>query len=487
MSDAHYWTTDEARAAVVNGDVSSVELTEAALARIDEYDGELNAVCVRLDERARDAARRADRAVANGDELGPLHGVPMTVKEAWDIVDTPSTWGREDRADHRPTENASVIDRLDAAGAVILGKTNVPEHLADWQSNNPVYGRVRNPWDTDRTPGGSSGGSAVSLAAGYAYLESGSDIGGSLRNPAHYCGIAAHKPTHGIVPASGHALDDNLRHADIAVTGPMARTIADVRRCFDVIAGFDGPTATGITLTLPAPRTPTLEGARVAVITEESVCRVSADVQAAVRSGADAAESAGAIVTRDVELPVDTRHSHNVYIRLLRAVGTADVAADQFAELHLEAGGDPTLWQTRVAAAMTQTHGDWLRADKQRSDLRRAWASFFEDFDVVLCPVAPTVAWEHDDRDRFDRSIAIDTGDETIGYYEQLFWAGINNVALLPASVIAGGLSPAGLPIGLQLIGPYLEDHTCMQLAESLEDELTAAGTGGFRPPPMFT
>lgn len=496
MSDAHYWTADQARAAVATGEVSSLELTEAALARIDGHDSELNAVCVRLDERARDAARRADRAIASGEDLGPLHGVPMTVKEAWDIVDTPSTWGREDRADHRATENATVIDRLDAAGAIIVGKTNVPEHLADWQSNNAVYGRVRNPWDTDRTPGGSSGGSAVSLAAGYAYLESGSDIGGSLRNPAHYCGVAAHKPTHGVVPMTGHALDNNLRHTDISVTGPMGRTMADVRRCFDVIAGFDGPTATGMTLSLPAPRTPSLNGARIAMVTEETVCHVASDVQASVRSAADAAEAAGATVVRDVDLPVDTRHSHDVYIRLLRAVGAADLAADRFAELHVEAGGDPTRWQTRVAAAMTQTHGDWLRADKQRSDLRRAWASFFEDFDVLLCPVAPTVAWEHDDLDRFDRVIQIDKGgtgrdalaenSTTIGYYEQLFWAGINNVALLPASVIAGCQSSDGLPIGLQLIGPYLEDHTCMQLADSLEAELVAAGTGGFRPPPMF-
>lgn len=479
QTERHYWTAAQAATAIANGEVTSVELTTACLDRITALDGELNAICVRLDDRALAAATAADDAIAAGGPLGPLHGVPITVKEAYDIVDTPSTWGRTDRADHRPEANAPVIDRFEAAGAIIIGKTNVPENLSDWQSNNPVYGRVHNPWDTTRTPGGSSGGSAVALAAGYSYLDSGSDIGGSLRNPAHYCGIASHKPTFGIVPTTGHALDDNLRQTDISVTGPMARTMSDVRLCFDVIAGLDGPDAVGLTLTLPAPRRESLVGARIAVVAEEPVCRVSAETKAAIEAAADAAEAAGAIVTRNAELPVDSRHSHDVFIRTVRAVGAADLGPDEWAIQELEAAGDPTSWRTQVGKAVTQSHGEWLRTDYERSNLRRAWAGFFENYDLLLCPVAPTVAWEHDDRDRFDRTIDVD-GD-TIGYYEQLFWAGINNVAYLPASVIPGGLSEAGLPIGLQLIGPYMEDLTCMHLAQCLEAEI-----GGFVPPALL-
>jgi amidase len=472
--ERHYWTARRAAAAIANGEVSATELVRASLDRIDRYDDELNAVCVRLDDRALAAAAAADAAVASGSSVGPLHGVPISVKEAYDLVGTPSTWGRADRADHRPDANSPVVDRLEAAGAIIVAKTNVPENLADWQSNNPVYGRVRNPYATDRTPGGSSGGSAVALAAGYTYLEAGSDIGGSLRNPAHYCGIAAHKPSHGIVPLAGHALTDNLRDDDIVVAGPMARTMGDVQLGFDVIAGLSGPAAVGLKLALPPSRRPSLAGARIAVVTEEAVCRVAANVQAAVLAAADAAESAGATVTRDVGLPVDTAHSHDVYIRLLRAVGTDALSPDEFAAAVEASKGDPGTWRTRVARAQTQSHADWLRTDLERSNLRRAWARFFDDFDIVLCPVAPTTAWPHDDRDRFDRVIDVETatGQTTIGYYEQLFWAGINNVALLPASVIAGGSSAGGLPIGLQLIGPFLEDHTCMQLAASLEAEL---------------
>ncbi|MEM7095988.1 MAG: amidase [Actinomycetota bacterium] len=482
-SPRHYWSAARAADAVASGEVTSTELVEAAFDRIDRYDDTLNAVCLRFDETARGSATRADQAVDAGDDLGPLHGVPITVKEAYDLVGTPSTWGRADRADHRPEHNSPVIDRLEAAGAIIVGKTNVPEHLADWQSNNPVYGRVCNPWDPDRTPGGSSGGSAVALAAGYSFLEAGSDIGGSLRNPAHYCGVASLKPTFGIVPTAGHALDDNLADVDIAVTGPMARSMGDVELGMQVIAGFDGPTAVGSALTLPPPRTPSLHGARIAVCTEESVCSVSAEIQQAVLAAADAAEAAGAAVTRDVELPVDTTDSHDVYLRLLRAVGVGDLDDDEFARLREIATGDAQDWRTRVAAAQTQTHAEWQRADLARSDLRRAWADFFADFDVLLCPVAPTTAWPHDDRDRFDRTIDLVTpgGPTTIGYYEQLFWAGINNVALLPAAALPGGRDTTGLPIGLQLIGPHLEDNTCLRLGIALEAELE-----GFVAPPMF-
>lgn len=477
-TDRHYWTAADAAEAVASGSVTSVELTQAAFDRIDRLDGELNAICWRFDERALKAAASADKAVAAGGPLGPLHGVPITVKEAYDIVDSPSTWGRLDRADHRPAANATVIDRFEAAGAIIIGKTNVPENLSDWQSNNPVYGRANNPYDTSRTPGGSSGGSAIALAAGYSFLDSGSDIGGSLRNPAHYCGIASHKPTFGIVPTTGHALTDNLRDTDISVTGPMGRTMADVRLCFEVIAGLDGPDAVGLTLTLPAPRHESLVGARIAVVPEEQVCRVSAETKSVIAAAADAAERAGAIVTRDAQLPVDSRHSHDVFIRTLRAVGAADLGPDEFALQGIEAGGDPTSWRTQVAKAVTQTHADWLRADYERSNLRRAWGAFFDDYDLVLCPVAPTAAWEHDDSDRFERTIDVD--GTPIGYYEQLFWAGVNNVAYLPSSVIPGGMSTSGLPIGLQLIGPYMEDLTCMHLAQCLEAELD-----GFVPPPL--
>ncbi len=479
-------TATETAAAIASGAITATEAVEASLARIDELDGELNAVCVRLDDQARAAAATADQRQQAGEPLGPLHGVPMTIKEGIDVAGTPSTWGFEDRANHSADADATVVARLKDAGAICIGKTNVPVALADWQSNNPVYGRTRNPWDPERTPGGSSGGSAVSLAAGYASVEVGSDIGGSLRDPAHFCGVTAHKPTYGIIPLTGHALDTNLRPIDLSVVGPMARSASDLPLLFDTMAGPDGSDATGMRLDLPPPRRGSLFGLRIAVVTEESVCAVSPEVQATITAAAAVAEAQGAHVDT-VALPVDTAYSHDVYIRLLRSAIPAGFSPDEAAKVRAQAlreatSPNTTTWRTKVNLASTMPHSEWMAADLERSDLRRSWAQFFESYDIVLCPAAPTPAWPHDDADRFDRTI--DIGDSrTIGYYEQLFWAGISTLVYLPSTVIAGAPSETGLPIGVQLIGPHLGDRTTMQAAIALETAMSDTGAGGFRAP----
>jgi amidase len=219
--------------------LSSLELTDRLIARIERLDTRLNAVIARDFDRARDAAKAADAALSRGD-TGPLLGVPMTVKESFNVAGLPTTWGIPEAKGFRARDDALIVSRVRAAGAVILGKTNVPLVLGDWQSYNAIYGVTRNPWDLERTPGGSSGGSAAALAAGFGPLSLGSDIGGSLRVPAHFCGVAALKPTHGLVPSRGHAPPGALalpREPDLAVVGPMARTVDDLVRLFDVIAG----------------------------------------------------------------------------------------------------------------------------------------------------------------------------------------------------------------------------------------------------------
>ncbi len=479
-------TATETADAIRSGAISSSEAVDASLARIAALDGELNAVCVLLDEAARSQAAQADEKLASGEAVGPLHGVPMTVKEGIDVAGTPSTWGYEDRRHHSAEADATVVSRLRDAGAVLVGKTNVPVALADWQSNNPVYGRTVNPWNTDRTPGGSSGGSAVSLAAGYASIETGSDIGGSLRDPAHFCGVTAHKPTWGLVPLTGHALDTNLRPIDLSVIGPMARSATDLPLLFDTMAGPDGTEAHGYRLDLPPPRRGSLFGLRIAVVAQENVCAVSPDVQASIRAAATLAADAGAHV-EEVPLPVDTEYSHDVYIRILRSAFGSGLSPDEARSLRTKtlreaASTANQSWRTRVALASTMSHEEWLAADLERSNIRRQWASFFENYDIVLCPAAPTAAWPHDDADRFDRTIAIGDG-RTIGYYEQLFWAGISTLPYLPSTVIAGAPAADGLPIGLQLIGPHMGDRTTMQAAISLEAQLREHDAGGFRAP----
>jgi amidase len=251
-----YQTVGQLVAALVAKQVSASELTDHCIKRIEALDGQLNAVVVRDFERARAAAREADAALARG-ERRPLLGVPMTVKESFNVAGLPTTWGIPQAKDWRPAADAVTVERLKASGAIILGKTNVPIWLAESQTYNAIYGTTNNPWDVARTPGGSSGGSAAALAAGFAALELGSDIGGSLRAPANYCGVYAHKPTHGLIPTRGHVPPQAEALpvvVDLAVVGPMARSAADLSLAFDVLAGPDEPDAIAYRLALPPPR-----------------------------------------------------------------------------------------------------------------------------------------------------------------------------------------------------------------------------------------
>ncbi|MDG1088830.1 MAG: amidase family protein, partial [Acidimicrobiales bacterium] len=259
-------------AAVAGGDISATELLEATVARYERLNPAINAVVTTQLDVARQRAAAADAATAAGESWGPLHGVPMTIKEAWDWVGSPSTSGHEELVDWRPDRNSESIDRLLDAGAVIYGKTNLPVSMADWQTFNPVYGTTSNPWNTDLIPGGSSGGAAAALAAGLTALELGSDIGASIRNPAHYCGVFGHKPTYGLVPIAGHGNPGAPTVLDIGVGGPMARYASDLTLGLDVVAGAGGLDARGWKLDLPAPRNDRPDTLRVAVMLESDVC-----------------------------------------------------------------------------------------------------------------------------------------------------------------------------------------------------------------------
>ena len=482
MSIHSFGPASRLAAAIQKGELSAVDALEGCIERIEHFDGALNAVCVRLFDEARDRARAADEAQAHGDCWGPLHGVPVTVKEAYDVAGTPTTWGLVERANHIAETDSEAVRGLRAAGAVILGKTNVATNLQDWQSNNALYGRTNNPWNLARTPGGSSGGSAVSMAVGYAYLEAGSDIGGSLRNPAHFCGICAHKPTFGIVPDTGHRIGDPEQPIDLLVCGPMSRSAEDLELGLEAMAAPEPRDAPGWRLELPPARHQRLEDFRIAVITEEPVCRVSETVKDAIERMADACAKAGAAVDRNAALPFDSHAAHRVYLGLLRgALSTAlsDAEFEEELQLATSLGADDESYRALVARAFVQRHRAWLAADTERLAIRRAWSSFFESYDVLLCPIAPTPAWAHDPRDRFDRVIDVDgTG---ISYFDQIFWSGVPILSYLPATTIPAGRSDEGLPVGVQIVAEYLEDRTALNAARLIEAE-----TEGFVPPPNF-
>jgi amidase len=297
MSQWTYSSATEIVTALRGGQVSSLEVTSAVIARIGTVDPDLNAICVRDFDRAREAALEADHMIANG-EARPLLGVPVTIKESFNLAGTATTWGLPFAKDYIAQEDALLVQRLKAAGAIIVGKTNVPPGLADWQSYNAIYGVTNHPYDLSRTPGGSSGGSAAALAAGYGPLSFGSDIGGSLRAPAHFCGVTAHKPSWGVVPTRGHtppfapSLPGDI---DFAVAGPMARNASDLSLAFDVIAGPDPLTeGVGYGLALPPSRHERLGDFRILVLDEHPMTPTGADVRNAVAKVAQAAQSAGA-------------------------------------------------------------------------------------------------------------------------------------------------------------------------------------------------
>ncbi len=427
--------------ALADGAVSAVELFNAAVARIEAMDGAINAVVVRDFGRSHDAAKAADAALARG-ERRPLLGVPMTVKEAHNVAGLPTTWGSPAfKGWIAPTDSVGVA-RLKAAGAIILGKTNVPPFLADWQSDNPVYGRTHHPLDPARTPGGSSGGSAAALAAGMVPLEFGSDIGGSIRVPSAFCGVYGHKPSYNLIPSRGHA-PPGLDGVDVplGVIGPMARAAGDLALALDILAGPAEPESVGYRLALPGPRHARLADYRVLVIDHHPSAALDPEIGAALEETAGAVARAGATVVRKSDLLPDLAACNDIYMGLLMPI--------------MSRGANPQ-------PDLINAH-EWMNALDRQLAVRRQWGALFDAFDVVLAPAFGVVAFPHDQGPFNDRQHVID-GRPT-PYGAQLAWPGMATLANLPATAAPVGRTRAGLPIGLQVIGPYLEDHTTIAFA----------------------
>ena len=473
-------------AALRAGEVTSVELTDEAIARIERDDKVINAICVPDFDRARAAARGADQARARGEDR-PLLGVPVTVKESYDMTGLPTTWGLPQYRNHVPSEDAVQVSRLKTAGAVVLGKTNVPLGLQGIQSSNEIYGTTNNPWDHDRTAGGSSGGSAAALASGFGALSIGSDIGGSVRTPAHFCGVYGHKPTlglasdRGMVAPPGPALPTA---PDLAVVGPMARTARDLTLLLDVMAGPD-PLTLGVAydLRLPPARHERLRDFRVLVLDEHPLIPTGSAVRAGVHRVAAALVDGGARVERRSRLLPDLTEAATVYTQLLISSSPARFPVESQERLRTRAAelraDDQSLDATRLRA-MEFSHRDWMEANNRRELHRHGWRQLFSEFDAVVCPITPTPAFPHNHHpDLLERRIDID-GVEYPDL-DQLVWAGLATMPGLPATAIPAGRSPEGLPVGVQLIGPMFEDRTPLRLAELLEQEI-----GGFEAPQLL-
>jgi amidase len=480
-----YASAAEMAAALTAKSVSAVELAESAIARIETVDAEVNAVCVRTFAAAREAARAADARLAAGDR-GPLLGVPITIKESFNLAGTPTTWGVPEAKDYLPAEDALAVRRVKAAGAVIVGKTNVPVGLGDWQSYNEIYGVTRNPYDLSRSPGGSSGGSSAALAAGYGALSLGSDIGGSLRVPAHFCGIFAHKPTHdlapprGSVPPGAPALPGSI---DLSVIGPMTRSADDLEALLDVIAGPDPlDQGVGYRLALPPARHARLGEFRVLVLDSHPQTATETCVAAAIGQIADQIEKSGARVARSSDLLPDLTMASHLYTRLLFATLASRSPQASFEKTRADAAAlspDDASGRADQLRGGTMSFREWVADNAQRQALRARWRALFREYDAVICPVMPTPAFPHDHSpDQNARELMINGAAHP--YLDGLLWAGVATLPGLPATALPIGRSPEGLPIGAQIIGPWLEDRTPIHLARLIEREF-----GGFQPPPI--
>ncbi len=464
-------------------EIGCLELLEACLARLERFNPTVNAVIWQDLEQARARAKEADAALARGEDWGPLMGLPTTIKESYDFAGAPTTWGIPTKADNIAGTHAVAIQRLLDAGAVIYGKTNVPIYLSDWQSFNAIYGTTGNPWDLARTPGGSSGGSAAALATGMSVMEIGSDIGASIRNPAHYCGVTGHKPTHNIVPLRGHTATGTLAHPDISVGGPLARSVFDLEMALDVIAGPDEIEAAGLRLELPRPRAERLQDFRIAVMVEDPCVATDSEYQQVILDRARELEKAGAKVSLTARPEIDTARAFWVYMRLLRSLTHArlsEAERDLWRERHANLKDDDHSPMAEVARAAHLSHKDWLEIHEERERHRWAWHRFFQDWDVLLAPVGAGPAFPHDqESERVFRTITVNGRQEnTTG---QLFWAGLFGVVSLPATVCPLPLHSSGLPLGLQIVGPQFGDRTTLALGKLIEEAF-----GGYRPPPGY-
>jgi amidase len=458
LDDLLLRTATEVAALLRDRAVSSRELTEAALRRIERLDPLVNAVVVTCADEALADADRADAALAAG-AAGALLGLPITVKEAIDVAALPTTWGNPAFAGQVATTDATVVARLRDAGAIVVGKTNVHAMLGDFgQTFNDVYGLTANPWDGSRTPGGSSGGSAAAVAMGFSFLDHGSDLVGSIRIPASFCGVFGLRPSVGVVPLTGLAVPGQAReesdHVYLSTLGPLARSAADLRGALRATGGPEGTERRAYTWSLPAARHARLAEYRVRVVLDDPRAAPTSEVAAAMARAVDAIAASGATLIEGWPKGVNPERSYAAFgfqVRKFFAFQEPDAA--------------PAPWPEIVAR------------ERERMALRAAWARCFDDADVFLCPVNFTAAFPHDQRPFDERTI--ETPEGARRYDSQAFWVAHAAVPGLPAVAAPIGRTAEGLPVGIQVIGPLYEDDTALTFAE-----LLAEIAGGYEPPP---
>jgi amidase len=460
-------------------EISSREALDYFLARVAALDKPINSVVTIDAERARSEADAADAALARGEARGPLHGVPMTVKDSFQTAGMRTTSGAPELSAFIPQEDAWPVARLREAGAIIFGKTNLPIYAGDLQSYNEVFGTTNNPHDVSRTPGGSSGGSAAALACGFTPLELGSDIGGSIRLPSHMSGVVGHKPSYGIVPAHGQipGPPGTLTLADLAVAGPMARNIDDLKLGLNIMAGPNRWEHPAWRLKLPPPRRRSLKQYRVAAWLDEPRYRVEPEVRELLEKAAQTLAENGVRVNYEARPAFTMEKVVDTFFALLQAALAGGVDRERLEHYAATTGETPAA-QTRRLLAMR--HREWLSYNERRLQMRKRWEEFFTKWDAILLPVMPCAAIAHDHSEPMANRTAL-VGGEQRPYWDLTAWMTPAGACYLPVTVVPVGCLSNGLPVGVQIVGPYLEDRTTLDLAKHMLDM-----AGGCQRPPGF-
>ena len=451
-SDPTLWPATRQALAIANGTLKSRDLLEAMITRIDAL-SDVNAVVTTDFDDARRRADEADAAVARGGELPALHGLPITIKDALETRGLRSTGGAVELSNHIPDLDAPVVQAVKDAGAIVIGKTNLPLWSGDLQSYNDLFGTTGNPWNLDRVPGGSSGGAAAAVATGMTAFEIGTDIGGSIRFPSSFCGVYGHKPSFGLVPSTGYldCAQGGQTEADVNVIGPIARSADDLELLLSLLLRR-GP----LTAELALPRTEAAN-MRVAAWIDDAFCPIDDEVRACLEAAITALEAAGVTVDRHARPALDPSAASTLGLTL---VGEA-IPRDE---------------NSRPTNGVR--HDAWLDMDRERQRLRRIWSTFFSEWDAVLMPVCFIPPFPHLQEGNFATRTVLCNGQER-PYSDLVRWTILTGMAYLPATVPPIGRTVDGLPIGIQVVSDYGRDLTSIYLAGYLGDL-----TGGFEAPP---
>lgn len=471
MTSLAFRSATDLAALVRQREISSEELLDLYLSRVERLNPPLNALVFMDIAAARKRAREADEALRQGELWGPLHGVPMTLKDTFDVAGMPSTWGVTELKDNYPAKHAPLAERFMDAGAIIFGKTNVAAYHIGGVTQNELYGATSNPWDLTRSPGGSAGGAGAALAAGLTSLDVGLDFSGGTRSIAHYCGICAHKPTYGVTNLMGTVLPGIGAKPDLAVIGPLARGVDDLKLMLSLIVGPDPADAVAWTLNLPPPRREGVAGLRVALMHDHPRFPVDGSIADAIQTVADFLAGKGAEIDEAARPAFDMAAAFRVFMGLLTLPLAARRRDEQFwtrishvTKFVFESGAE----SGERNEADLFSHANWMMLDNARRMVCDAWAEFFKDYDVVLCPAAPVLAPLQDPEKPWHER-RLDAGGRSVPAAETTFWGAMANLGNLPATVVPAGFTAGGLPVGVQIIGPLYGDHTCLALAQHLE------------------